>query len=110
MAMYLSKIYRFEAAHQLPDWPDVHGHSYEVEIFLKATDKGQDYVLPLSDFDAAVEPILKEIDHKMLNALIDVPTMENIARWFARKLTALAPVRIIVRRPSLGVQCIHEPD
>jgi 6-pyruvoyltetrahydropterin/6-carboxytetrahydropterin synthase len=103
--MLLSKTYSFEAAHQLPDWPDVHGHSYEVEIWLEDT-SGGDYVLPLSKIDAAVEPILKKIDHRMLNDIMEMPTMENIARWFWNELKDTLPLsRIDIIRPTLKFRC-----
>ena len=101
--MILSKTYTFESAHQLPDWPDIHGHSYEVQISIKGEG---DYVMPLRQFEEILKPVVAEIDHRMLNDIIDIPTMENIARWFASKLKDLPLTQIIISRPTIGAKCI----
>ena len=105
--LLLSRTYSFEAAHELPDWPDVHGHSYEVQVWLKGEG---DYVLPVDEFDAAMAPILKKVDHKMLNDVIDVPTMENIAKWFWNELTNLPVHKVSVHRPTLKMTCEYSKE
>ena len=105
--MKLSRTYSFESAHQLPDWPGIHGHSYEVEIVLKGQGTS-DYVLPVSVFDQSVKPVIEKIDHTMLNDIIPVPTMENIARWFWGELSALPLCEIRVHRPTLKMTCVYD--
>ena len=29
------KQFNFDAAHQLPDWPGIHGHSYTAEVWFE---------------------------------------------------------------------------
>ncbi len=101
--MILSKTYNFEVAHMTKVHKGVHGHSYEVEICIEGEG---DYVLPLHELDAFVAPILAKIDHTLLNDIIPVPTMENIARWFAKELNDLPLNRIIITRPTLKTRCI----
>lgn len=106
--MLLAKTYTFECAHQLPDWPGIHGHSYEVEIWLKGG--SGDYVVPESEFDNYVQPALKKVDHTMLNDIIPMPTSENIARWFWSELKTLPLHKIVIRRPTLKMTCEYTGD
>jgi 6-pyruvoyltetrahydropterin/6-carboxytetrahydropterin synthase len=88
---------RFEAAHNLIDYeggPEpLHGHSYNVEIVLEASDL-QRYDLAV-DFVAArkaLDSIVKEFDYKYINehpAFAGRNTSaENLARYFAERLKA----------------------
>jgi 6-pyruvoyltetrahydropterin/6-carboxytetrahydropterin synthase len=86
---------RFEAAHNLVDYPGgpepLHGHSYRVDAVLE-NEKLQQYDLAI-DFVAAsrvLGAIAKELDYKYINEHPDFAgrntSAENIARWFAEKL------------------------
>jgi 6-pyruvoyltetrahydropterin/6-carboxytetrahydropterin synthase len=86
---------RFEAAHNLVDYPGgpepLHGHSYRVDAVLE-NEKLQQYDLAI-DFVAAsrvLAAIAKELDYKYINEHPDFAgrntSAENIARWFAEKL------------------------
>lgn len=86
---------RFEAAHNLIDYPGgpepLHGHSYLVEAVLE-NEKLQQYDLAI-DFIAAkraLEAIANELDYKYINEHPDFAarntSAENIARWFAERL------------------------
>ncbi len=88
---------RFEAAHNLIDYPGgpepLHGHSYRVEAVLEAEDLRQHGVAV--DFVAAkkaVEAIAKEFDYKYINehpAFAGRNTSaENLASYFAERLEA----------------------
>jgi 6-pyruvoyltetrahydropterin/6-carboxytetrahydropterin synthase len=88
---------RFEAAHNLIDYPGgpepLHGHSYRVEAVLEA-DELERYDLAV-DFVAArqaLEAIAKEFDYRYLN---EHPAFngrntsaENLAQYFAERLAA----------------------
>ena len=86
---------RFEAAHNLIDYPGgpepLHGHSYRVEAVLESKDL-QQYDLAV-DFVAAkkaLEAIAKEFDYRYINehpAFAGRNTSaENLARYFAERL------------------------
>jgi 6-pyruvoyltetrahydropterin/6-carboxytetrahydropterin synthase len=88
---------RFEAAHNLIDYPGgpepLHGHSYRVEAVLESKDLRQ-YDLAV-DFVAArkaLETIAREFDYKYINehpAFSGRNTSaENLARYFAERLEA----------------------
>ena len=86
---------RFEAAHNLVDYPGgpepLHGHSYRVDAVLE-NEKLQQYDLAI-DFVAAsrvLAAIAKELDYKYINEHPDFAgrntSAENLARWFAERL------------------------
>jgi 6-pyruvoyl tetrahydropterin synthase len=73
----ITRIYRFEAAHYLPNWEGpagrLHGHSYTVEATTAAG-------VPTEDTDRlwkhAVEPL---VEHQHLNDHFDDTTVEGLA-------------------------------
>src|SRR5262249_7395819 len=86
---------RFEAAHNLIDYPGgpepLHGHSYRVEAILESKDL-QQYDLAV-DFRAATKPlgaIAAEFDYKYINEhpwfVGRNTTAENLARYFAERM------------------------
>jgi 6-pyruvoyltetrahydropterin/6-carboxytetrahydropterin synthase len=95
MAYRVTVSARFEAAHNLIDYPGgpepLHGHSYRVEAVLESKDL-QQYDLAV-DFVAAREAlktIAREFDYKYINehpAFAGRNTSaENLARYFAERL------------------------
>lgn len=100
--MKVFKQFTFDVAHQLPDWPGLHGHSYTAEVWFEgpATDG---YVVPESLLSNTVEAVRKQLDHRYLNDLIDLPTSENIARWIWDQLAPQGPlIKVRVFRGSIG--------
>lgn len=100
--MKVFKQFNFEVAHQLPDWPGVHGHSYTAEVWFEgpATDG---YVVPESVLTCDLEKVRQQLDHRFLNELIELPTSENIARWIWDRLRPCGPlVKVKVFRSSIG--------
>lgn len=88
----ITKTFKFEAAHQLLDWPEghqcsrLHGHSYELTVeligsSLSITDKPgviEDY----GDISAYVKKhIISKWDHRNLNEVLGMrnTTAENLA-------------------------------
>ena len=105
MRVTLTKTLTFDAAHWLPTFPDghkcrrVHGHSYRVEVILEGTvppERG--YLVDFTEIKDAARPLIDELDHRTLNDIVglEIPTAENIARWFYEKLKPkLEPLRAI---------------
>jgi 6-pyruvoyltetrahydropterin/6-carboxytetrahydropterin synthase len=86
---------RFEAAHNLVDYPGgpepLHGHSYRVEAVLESDDLRQhDVAVDFVAANAALDAIAKEFDYKYINehpAFAKQNTSaENLARYFAERL------------------------
>jgi 6-pyruvoyltetrahydropterin/6-carboxytetrahydropterin synthase len=86
---------RFEAAHNLIDYPGgpepLHGHSYRVEAVLE-NEKLQQHDLAIDFVQArgALDAIAKELDYRYINEHPDFAarntSAENLARWFAERL------------------------
>ena len=88
---------RFEAAHNLIDYPGgpepLHGHSYRVEAVLEAEELRQyDVAVDFVAANKALGAIAREFDYKYMNehpAFAGRNTSaENLARYFAEKLGA----------------------
>lgn len=101
----ISRQYRFEAAHFLPDVPDghkcknMHGHNYRIVVTVngKARFGGIDergFVMDFAELDAIVCPLLQLLDHKILNDTIRNPTAEHIAFWIATGVPIADSVRV----------------
>ena len=86
----------FSAAHFLAGYPGVcanlHGHNWEVEVFLRG--RKTDAVGMLADFrrlKAAIHAAVEPLDHKELNRLAVFarrnPSSENLARYLFRALS-----------------------
>lgn len=79
----IRKRYTFEASHQLP-WHQgkcqrLHGHSYKLEVFARASLNDNGIVMDFDDISALVsEHVIKAFDHQHLNDFLDNPTAENI--------------------------------
>jgi len=81
MPFELTKTFRFEAAHSLPNVPDghkcrrLHGHSYRVDIHIAGEpDPDSGWVVDFGDIKRVVGPVLDDLDHRLLN---DIPGLEN---------------------------------
>jgi 6-pyruvoyltetrahydropterin/6-carboxytetrahydropterin synthase len=101
MKVRLSKSFCFEAAHDLPTFPDghkcrrLHGHSFRFEVIVEGevpADKG--YLIDYGEIKRVVDPIVKKLDHYYLNEIagLENPTSEMIAKWIWDQVKALLPL------------------
>lgn len=88
--MEIFHVFKFDAAHKLPNVPlehkcsRLHGHTFNVEIHVSGNvESYSGWIIDFSDIKKTFEPILEEIDHNYLNNVegLDNPTCENIAKW-----------------------------
>jgi 6-pyruvoyltetrahydropterin/6-carboxytetrahydropterin synthase len=105
--MELFKEFSFEAAHAIPPYSGLHGHSFSVRVVLRGSpDPVYGWATSLTDIEPHVEAVRRELDHKCLNNIegLAMPSLENIAQWIWRRLANTVPGldRIIVRRGSSG--------
>ena len=99
--MELTKEFRFEAAHRLPQVPAdhkcfrMHGHGFRIEITIAGeVDPRMGWVVDYADITAKVEPlIVRELDHRSLNDVpgLENPTSELLAAWLWRRLAPEVP-------------------
>jgi len=115
--MQIYKRFTFEAAHRLPHVPEghkcarLHGHSYNVEVHISGEpDAHLGWIMDFSDLAAAVDPVIRRLDHYYLNDIdgLDNPTSENIARWLWQELKpALPPLTKIVISETCTSGCVY---
>ena len=109
------KTFQFDAAHQLDAGPDgdpryrrMHGHSYQVEVWLRGPLTERGWVVDMGDLERGIQTARDALDHRLLNDVPDlgIPTMENIARFVWEKLAHLAQLqRVVVKRVQNGEGC-----
>jgi 6-pyruvoyltetrahydropterin/6-carboxytetrahydropterin synthase len=90
----LFKEFTFEAAHRIPPYSTLHGHSFKVAIVVKGkADATYGWAAGLHEFEPVVKTIQKALDHKYLNDIagLEVPSLENIAAWIWRRLEDTEP-------------------
>lgn len=100
----LTKEFRFEAAHHLPDHDgacrNVHGHSWRVRVTLHGlrlhtTGPKTGMLADYGDISAVMKPLIAELDHTDLNIGFANPTSEVLAACIhsrvREKLLALMP-------------------
>lgn len=105
--MDISKTFRIEAAHRLPNVPEghkcarLHGHSFAVEVHVEGpVDPRLGWVMDFADIKAAFAPVFDRLDHRCLNEVpgLENPTSENLARWIWDELKPALPLlaRIVI--------------
>jgi len=107
----IAKEFTFEAAHFLPNVPSghqcsrLHGHSYKLVVELTAAklDEEHGWIDDFATISAAVRPVVKRLDHRLLNEVdpgLGNPTSEILAAWIG---ATIAP-----ELPYLSSVTIHE--
>ena len=80
----------FNAAHYLSGYDgkcsELHGHSWKICIWVKGEDSQKNKIGLLWDFNN-LKKISDSLDHKSLNAVLDVnPTVENLVSYIYKQL------------------------
>lgn len=103
MPFQLTKTFRFEASHRLPQHDGkcarLHGHSWTGAVVVRGdelvgTGPKAGMVMDYGDIKAAVEPLVAaHLDHWHLNDSTGLanPTSEELARWLYRQLAPTLP-------------------
>lgn len=90
MQAELVRTFYFDAAHSLANAPPghkcrrIHGHGYRVDIHVVGpVNPRTGWVIDFGEIDRAVEPIISQLDHHMLNELPGLAnsTSEMIAQY-----------------------------
>jgi 6-pyruvoyltetrahydropterin/6-carboxytetrahydropterin synthase len=100
MKVRLSKQFHFEAAHDLPTFPEghkcrrLHGHSFRFDVIVEGeVDPAKGYLIDYGDISKAADPLIKRLDHYYLNEIegLGNPTSEVLAKWIYGRLKASLP-------------------
>jgi 6-pyruvoyltetrahydropterin/6-carboxytetrahydropterin synthase len=95
MIVELTKQFRFEAAHRLPQTPEghkcrrLHGHSFKVTVEVRGeVDEQAGWLVDYADIKQAWKPLHERLDHFYLNEVegLENPTSEMLARWIWQRL------------------------
>lgn len=95
MPTSITKQFRFEAAHRLPNVPEdhkcarLHGHSFRVTIVVTGpVDPRLGWVVDFADIERAWVPLHEKLDHRYLNEVdgLENPTSEVLAEWIYERL------------------------
>jgi 6-pyruvoyltetrahydropterin/6-carboxytetrahydropterin synthase len=115
--MRVGRLLEFEAAHYLTGVPPdhkcagMHGHSYRVDLVCEGPLRDDGMVVEFGDIDAACVLLRRKLDHAVLNASLDNPTSERLARWIflvlQPELPTLAEVTVRESRRSFAT---YRPD
>lgn len=101
MIVRLSKSFHFEAAHDLPTFPEghkcrrLHGHSFRFDVVVEGeVDPAKGYLIDYGDIKRAAEPLVKRLDHYYLNDVegLSNPTSEVLAVWLWERLKPALPL------------------
>jgi 6-pyruvoyltetrahydropterin/6-carboxytetrahydropterin synthase len=91
----ISRSYRIEAAHRLPNVPPghkcarLHGHSFEITLHVGGEPEPRlGWILDFAEIDRAFQPLFVQLDHNYLNDVpgLDNPTSELLARWVLERV------------------------
>jgi 6-pyruvoyltetrahydropterin/6-carboxytetrahydropterin synthase len=99
--------FTFEAAHKIPPFSELHGHSFTVVLYLTGKrDPVFGWTHNLYDVEEVVARIKGQLDEKYLNDVegLEVPSLENVAAWIWHRFDKELPGvdRVIVRRGKEG--------
>jgi len=99
--MRIYKEFKFDAAHRLPrvneghKCGNLHGHTFVVIVYLEGeVDPEKGWILDFNILREAVEPVIEELDHTVLNEIpgLENPTSENLSVWLWNRLKPQLPL------------------
>jgi len=74
--------FTFEAAHALPPFAPLHGHSFKTALYLQGDpDPVYGWSHNLYEVEKVIADVRQSVDHRYLNDFIAAPSLENVARW-----------------------------
>jgi 6-pyruvoyltetrahydropterin/6-carboxytetrahydropterin synthase len=89
--MKITKIFTFDSAHHLTNYngkcEQMHGHTYKLEVTVEGSVKDNGLVIDFLKLKRIVKKeIIDELDHNLINNIIENPSVENIVVWIWGKL------------------------
>jgi 6-pyruvoyltetrahydropterin/6-carboxytetrahydropterin synthase len=113
----LWKEFRFDAAHTLdagaegdPRYRRMHGHSYQVEVWILGDISDKGWVVDMGQFEVRIAAVAEQLDHYYLNDIegLGIPTMENISAFVWNSLADVNGLnKVVVRRDSAREGCVY---
>ena len=120
MPTEISRQFRFEAAHRLPNVPPdhkcarLHGHSFQITIVVGGdVHPEQGWIIDFAKIDEAWAPLHEVLDHRYLNDIegLENPTSEILARWIWERISIPdATLRSVVVHETCNAAAHYRPD
>ena len=94
--MYLTRKFKFDAAHELPHYKgkcsNLHGHTWHLEIEVEGLPNvTTGMIMDFSTLKKIVDTlIIDQLDHYFINDIIKNPTAEMMVYWIVDQLNELA--------------------
>lgn len=120
MSMRLEKMFRFEAAHWLPGFPEghkcrrLHGHSYQVRVGLIGdVDPMTGCVMDFGEISKVTRLVEDQLDHRCLNDIdgLENPTSECLAKWIWDRVVGDLPLLADVAvEETCTTRCVYAPS
>jgi 6-pyruvoyltetrahydropterin/6-carboxytetrahydropterin synthase len=114
----ISKQFSFSSSHYLSQLPDthpcsrLHGHNYTATFFFcSATLTKEGFVIDYRELSPIKTFIKEELDHRHLNDILLVPTVENISLFLYEKFKTLYPqLHAVEVQETPKTCCRYEPN
>ena len=92
--MQVTKEFTFDSAHFLPRYygkcERMHGHTYRLQVTVEGEVGENGLVIDFVILKKIVkERVLNQLDHQVLNDVLEIPSAENIAVWIWNQLSDL---------------------
>lgn len=93
MKTTITKRIEFCYGHFLPGYQgkcaNVHGHNSFLEVTISRTSGQPSYqgmVVDFGELKGILSEVVEQLDHKLINDLLPIPTAENIAIWIFNQI------------------------
>jgi len=99
MRMRLGIVEYMDAAHMLPGHSKcsvLHGHTYKIELVIEGEPEGG-ILLDFGEMKKILREVLIRYDHRLLNDLIDYPSVENLCLHLKKELEPKLRFRFTLR-------------
>lgn len=117
MKYELKQHFHIESARFLPNLPknhpcsNMHGHSFKIILRLIGDlDPKIGWVMDYHEISKAMEPLLQQIDHKVLNDVsgLENPTSELLAKWIYEKALIHIPLlKTVTIMETTSTECTY---
>jgi 6-pyruvoyltetrahydropterin/6-carboxytetrahydropterin synthase len=113
--MKVTSQFHYDSAHYLPlvepghKCGRMHGHTYILTVTIHGPVNGAGWVADFADVKYVAAPLIGQLDHRLLNDVIDNPTVENQLLWFWEHLAGL-PLHELTLREGLNNSATYQGD
>ncbi|OHD55425.1 MAG: 6-carboxytetrahydropterin synthase QueD [Spirochaetes bacterium GWF1_51_8] len=100
MSLFLTKDFKFDAAHSLENYhgkcENLHGHTYKLSVTVKARMLPENgMIVDFVELSKIVKDnIISKLDHSFINDTVKQSTAENIVMWIHGKLAEILTTEV----------------